>query len=303
MPPAMPAFRTPAFHRLAGQTIWIDHALPELRPFRSADQAIPLAQIPADLASLAKAAPALQADGWLADRFSAVSLWRDEYGTLMEIPEAGRFWTDSDGSIISYVSQFSGMEAGFLAEALLGPPLVLALALRDTWCLHASAVEYDHQVIAFLGESGTGKSTLAAYLSDQPGVRRVADDILPVALESRRLSALPHFPQLKLPIDQQPGPALPERLLLSVLYLLEPQATISVEPLGPGNSALLLAGHTVAARIFDRQLLSRHFTFCSRAAADIPVRRLAYPHEQAGLPGVWDALQNDLAILFDSSRN
>ena len=112
----------------------------------------------------------------------------------MEIPAAGRFWTAADGSAIHQVSQVPGSDPAFLAEALLGPPLVLALALRDTWCLHASAVEYGGRVIAFLGESGAGKSTLAAYLAGQPGVRRVADDILPVAWQDHRLYYLAAFP-------------------------------------------------------------------------------------------------------------
>ena len=147
----------PAFHRLAGQTIWIDPGLPELQPFRLANQAFPHSQIPAMLSNLAEALPAIQATGWLADNFTTVSLWPDEFGTLMEIPAAGRFWTAADGSAIHQVSQVPGSDPAFLAEALLGPPLVLALALRNTWCLHASAVEYGGRVIAFLGESGAGK--------------------------------------------------------------------------------------------------------------------------------------------------
>ena len=76
------------------------------------------------------------------------------------------------------------------------------------------------------------------------------------------------------------------------------QPAISVEALGPGDSALVLAGHTVAARIFDRQLLSRHFGFCSQAASDLPMRRLAYPRIRSEMPVVWKALKADLAVLY-----
>lgn len=45
--------------------------------------------------------------------------------------------------------------------------------------LHASAVARDDAVVAFVGESGVGKTTLASYLSTDP-TSHVADDLLPV---------------------------------------------------------------------------------------------------------------------------
>ncbi len=268
--------------------------MPELQPYRVDSQASPPPQIPDNLPSLAKNPPGLQIEGWLSDQFSTISLWWDGRGTLMEIPAVGRFWTAADGSVVCQVSQTPDADPAFFKEALLGPPLMLALALQGSWCLHASAVEYGNKVIGFLGGSGSGKSTLAAFLAGQPGVRRAADDILPVTWQDRRLSARPHFPQLKLPGDQQPGPGFPDKLPLAALYLLDEQPTISIEALGPGDSTLVLAGHTVAARLFDRQLLSRHFEFCSQVAAIIPIRRLAYPRIRSELPALWQALQDDM---------
>jgi hypothetical protein len=287
----------PACHRLAGQPIWIDPGLPELLPFRCSDPASPPPQIPTHLSSLAGQPPSLRAEGWVAEHFSTVSVWQDEQGILTEVPTIGRFWTAADGSTISMVTIFPGSSPALRAEALLGPPLVLALALNGTWCLHASAVEIGGQCYAFLGGSGAGKSTLAAFLGGQPGVRRVADDILPVGFDDRQAWALPRFPQLKLPIRQQPGAVLPERLPLAAVFLLDEQPTLSIEPLRPGNSALLLAGQTVAARLFDRQLLARHLDFCIQAAPLMAARRLAYPRRLDGLPEVWKALQSELAAL------
>jgi hypothetical protein len=290
-----PSVATPAFHHLAGQTIWIDPGLPELQPFRTSLQAFPPAQLPAELACLPDQPALIQAEGWVADQVSKVSLWWHAQGYLIEIPAVGRFWTARDGSAIARVSRAPDADPAFLAEALLGPALVLALALKGTWCLHASAIAVENRVIVFLGVSGAGKSTLAAYLSVKPGVRRVADDILPVAVQDGRSYAFPHFPQLKLAIHQQPGLSLPEKLPLAVIYLLDEKPAPSVEAIGPGNSALLLAGHSVAARLFDRQLLSRHFDFCSLAGSILAVRKLAYPRVRSELPSVWQALQADLA--------
>ena len=286
-----------AFYRLAGKTIRFDQTVADLLPFRSEAVVCPSPPIPADLLELAQGSLVIQADGWLADRISTIFLWRDETGYLLEIPSAGYFWTSIDGSAICQVSGSPKEDTTFLSEVLLGPPLVLALALQGVWCLHASAIEHEGMLIAFLGAPFAGKSTLANYLASQPGNRWVVDDILPVVSENRRLVALPHFPQLKIPADQQPGVLVPEKLPLSAIYLLDDQLRISIQKLSPINSALALVGHTVAARLFDHRLLNLHFNFCSQVVSDIPMRRLTYPHILSELPRVWQWLKDNMADL------
>ena len=51
--------------------------------------------------------------------------------------------------------------------------------------LHASAVAHDHQVLAFCGSSGRGKSTLAGRLAAH-GMTPLADDLLVIALAADR---------------------------------------------------------------------------------------------------------------------
>lgn len=71
-----------------------------------------------------------------------------------------------------------GVDEG-LAAILIGSVLSSVLALRGHTVLHASAVEADAGVIAFVGSSGTGKSTVAA-LCCAAGARLVSDDVLRV---------------------------------------------------------------------------------------------------------------------------
>lgn len=121
--------------------------------------------------------------------------------------------------------------AGLLAEMLLGPALTLALALQGTWCLHAGAVAVAGQGVAFVGESGVGKSTLAAYFDEQvPDSWRVADDVLPVTVEEDNLVAFPRYPQLGLPAQAQIGAVGPERLPIERIYLLAPSFDASKAP-------------------------------------------------------------------------
>lgn len=162
-----------------------------------------------------------------------------------------------------------------------GAALILALALQGTFCLHASAVLVGGQVLAFVGESGRGKSTLAAYLAGQLGWQLIGDDILPFADGL----VFPHFPQLKLP--KQWAINLPFSLPLGGVYLLAecPAGTPpTCELLSVAQAGRHLLRHTVASRLFGPSLLGQHFQFCLDWAAKIPVYRLTYPRQMSILP-------------------
>jgi hypothetical protein len=63
--------------------------------------------------------------------------------------------------------------------------------------LHASGINIDGGVAAFLGDKGTGKSTMAAALHAR-GHALVADDVVAVDTTGATALAYPGFPQLKL---------------------------------------------------------------------------------------------------------
>jgi hypothetical protein len=187
-----------------------------------------------------------------------------------------------------------------LSQVVLGPALILALALQGVWCLHASAVVFGDTAVIFAGESGWGKSTLARYLGEQAGWRRAADDVLPVVPVGNGLMALPHFPQLKLPSGAQPANGLPQRLPVAAVYVLdrdqkETGEAITILGLNERDAALALIRHTVAARLFGPDLLRQHMAFCAKVAGQVPVRLLRYPRQFAWLPELRDRLAADLA--------
>jgi len=176
---------------------------------------------------------------------------------------------------------------------LLGPALILALALRSIWSFHASAVRLGGQTIVFLGESGQGKSTLAAYLSTS-GWQRVADDILPVSCAADTILAWTHFPQLKLAPKEQPALNLPESLPLNKICLLTSAARESaprLEKLSTGDVVKALLSHTAGTQIFDAVLLAQHLQFAAQVAKQIPAYRLVHPHRRDTLPLVREFLE------------
>jgi len=195
----------------------------------------------------------------------------------------GRFAVAADGSVFTCQELAPEADHALVAEAALGPPLMLALALQGVFCLHASGVAGTGGVLVFLGSSGAGKSTLARQLSEAAGAgwQRVADDLLAVEVDAEGIWALPHLPQPKLTADEQPALTQPGRLPLQAVFVLEPTqaegACVAVGRLTPTEAVLALASNTVAGRLFDRHLRSRHFEACGDCARRVPVSRLVYP--------------------------
>jgi hypothetical protein len=243
-----------------------------------------------------------QGTAWLGNRWRPLTCWSGSCGYRIHAVGMGYFAIDSQGQHVQRLEGETNVLPELTIELLLGPVLTLALALHGVWCLHASAVSLNGRTIAFLGDSGAGKSTLARFGAAQASAdwRRLADDILPVRLATRGVTALPRFPQLKLPVHEQASQNYSQEIALDAVYLLEasPQATeIAWHPLNTKAATLALLSHTVAARLFDEPLLRRHLTFCAETAAALSVRRLVYPRGLDTLPAVLDALAQE--SLFD----
>jgi hypothetical protein len=288
-----------ASYRLGGQEIHFPGLLPEAAPFEiisnneeTAERAVPFV-----LSALPKSKLISRTEGWVAGAQRDLETWSAATGFLVRVAGGSDFIISPDGKEVRCASQQQGGE--ILNEAnrqiLLGPVIVLALALRGVWSLHASVAIFNDNLILFLGESGQGKSTLAAYLANNEGWRLAADDILPVSMGVESVMAWPHFPQLKLPMQAQPGPGLPEQLPIGKVCVLS-DAGVDEMPgleLLPASQAVQVwLGHTAGTRLFNPDLLSKHLVFCSRAAEQVPVRRLMYPHQWKALPQIKKLLEN-----------
>ena len=286
-------------YRLVGQEFHFPGPVPEAVPFEiskneggTAEEAVPLIPI-----SLALIKLIVRTEGWVANAQRRVEIWSASAGFLLRTEGGNDFTISQDGREIRCASQGQGGE--MLNETdrqiLLGPVLVLALTLRGSWSLHASAAIYKDALILFLGESGQGKSTLAGYLANETGWRLAADDILPVTMGTNGVTAWPGFPQLKLPVDAQPGVALPDQLPISKVCMLSnagENEMPALERLPASQAIQAYLGHTAGTRLFAPDLLGKHLAFCSQAAERVPVYRLTYPHRWDALPIVKGLLEN-----------
>ena len=293
-------------YRICGLPVVTSAPIEELSAFKATDLA-EKTSLPAKASAFkgeGKAGPIIyQGPGWFGNQWRTVTCRQIQANYALQVESVGKFFLSADGEYLAVIDKAAEVSNRLIREVAMGPALILALALHDVWCLHASAARFEGRSVAFLGESGRGKSTLAAYLEAEgaAGWQLVADDILPITQRENQIEALPHFPQLKLPQEKQPARALPEHLPLEAVYLLHPAKAVSqpVQLRQPGLSeaALSLVRHTVASRLFSKDLLRRHLDFCARAVQVLAVRELEYPQKVEGLPEIMELINHDLATL------
>jgi hypothetical protein len=286
--------------RVAGHDVVSDVPFGELAPFAAAvppDVGTPAA-IESDSGSAGRAGEVFHGPAWLCGSTREVACSITLRGYELSVAGVGEFFVALRGQQISRTSGDLDPSDPAVAETVLGPALILALALHGTFCLHASAVLSPAGALLVLGPSGTGKSTLGSYLGGASGgFTPLTDDITPVVMSSAGPEVWPHFPQFKLPADRQPAHVAPERIGLRAAYLLDFPGTdatdVSIDGLDPARGLAAMVRHTVAVRLFGRSLMA---TYLSRigAAWSVPVRRLSYPRRFEALPDVAAAITDDL---------
>ena len=114
---------------------------------------------------------------------------------VLVVPKVARYRIRG-GSRITVEPQ-PGVPRRNLRLFLLGSAFGALLHQRGLLPLHANAIEIGGKAVAFMGEPGAGKSTLAAWLHDR-GQRIIADDVCVVGFDGDKAVARPGFPRLRL---------------------------------------------------------------------------------------------------------
>lgn len=212
-----------------------------------------------------------------------------------------------------------------IRHLFLDQVLPLVLSQWGRLVLHASAVVTPEGAIAFLGESGQGKSTLSASFCRQ-GFPMLTDDCLLLEEKRGQLFGIPSYPALRLWPESVSALTASEAKLTEVahytekkwlglnsgwltcssepiplrqVYLLSsPEEVgetrrISIVPLSPQEALVALVKHAFRLNITDRARLRAEFEHLSRVAASLIVYRLTFPRDFSLLPAVREAiLQN-----------
>jgi len=236
---------------------------------------------------------------------------------LFTYPGLVDFHLTLDGRIHCLAGEDCGED--LLRHLLLNQAIPRLLAEQGALVLHASAVVGpDGRALAFTGRSGTGKSTLAAFLRDA-GWRVLADDCILLEVDSGQVRAIGAYPGLRLwpgagtPRSFRPvhegtpkrhvawpetnrGPEAP----LAGLYLLDGPGALGdkarVEPLRGAAAMMGVLRETFALDPSRPEASERAFTGLGTVLeAGLPVGRLVVP------PGL-ERLEEVLGVLEGAAR-
>lgn len=114
---------------------------------------------------------------------------------LLTIPNTGKVFITNGNNII--LEKYDGASWDDIRVFLLSSGMGALLHQRGLLPMHASTIEWNNQGVMFMGNSGVGKSTLAAACAKQ-GAAVLADDISLVDTSGRQPQVIPAFPQVKL---------------------------------------------------------------------------------------------------------
>ena len=234
-----------------------------------------------------------------------------------EVEGVGSYVFRSGNEII--VEPAPGVEESILRTTLLGPAMAVLLRQRGFAVLHASGVVSNGCAIAFLGQPGWGKSTLAEVFYAR-GYGVITDDVLAVRIDESYVQVVPGYPSIKLFPDTSaflgceasathrvhsqtekrahcvalgfPQGPLP----LQRMYVLAGGERNEIEPLQPREVFLELVRNARAVNFLrDRDSLNAHLQQCVRLAKEVPTSRLRRRRVLSDIPDLVELIQEDLA--------
>jgi len=242
-------------------------------------------------------------------RLRMTSVWcRDREGeNLIQIDVEGRpvCLVDLNGRHI-FVLNDEPFDATLNLEVITGPALISLLADVGVYCLHAGAVrlrlaEFEcnepcYANVAFIAESGVGKSTLSRHSG--PDWCQLSDDILPIEIADE-VRLFNDFPQLKLPNSKPVNVSLSESLVLDFIIVLDEEnaSEFKIERLSSAKALIMLIRHTVASRAFNHQKMIEQMAVMREVVERVPVFSVAYPRVLSELPDLRKVIADRLVSV------
>ncbi len=239
-------------------------------------------------------------------------------GYLLRFPELADFEVSADGKeVVAYPANDD--DDATVEHLYINQMVPLALSRQGRPTFHASVVTVPGGVIAFLGKSGMGKSTLAASFALN-GSSFLSDDALLIEETDLGCQVQPSHPSIRLwedsvaqLVDESSSTSIPisystkARLLAgdALTFSPEPQqllaayelqsddaTKIEISPLSGLDRHMAWVQNSFLLDIEDSDLLKQHFDWTHRISSAIPTFALDYPRDYGILPEVRDAIQN-----------
>lgn len=246
---------------------------------------------------------------------SEKSFWGTDEEAYRSFAGVASFLIKSGREII--VDLASNVDDKSVRPYILGSALGILMHQRGLLVLHGSAVSVGGHAVAFLGRSGSGKSTMAAALSIRYPL--VTDDIAAVKGDMDPPLVYPAFPQIKLCPDAAQSLGYDPSRLLSIssdedkltaqmengfsqhplplrrVYILEDGISNEIQEINRQDAMMALVNNTYTLRYLKAQVkVSLHFQQCANVVKYVPVRRLIRPRDLKALPKIVRILEEDL---------
>ncbi len=239
----------------------------------------------------------------------------DEY--LYIFPQSATFHISQGNQISCFSDPDSSMQ--MLRHLLLNQIIPRYLATNGRLVLHAGAVTLENgQSVAFLGNSGFGKSTLVSSFH-RHGAQLINDDCILLECDENGVTAIgglvgirlfpdsvhavfnessgftnytPYTDKQQLFLKEQAGQGVPEPGLLDALFLLndpgaEPAEAVSIEPVSGNEAMMAMIYSAFSLDPSERKVMVGNFMHVGQAINDkLAVFKLHYPRHHEQLPQV-----------------
>jgi hypothetical protein len=303
-------------YELSGLRVESDFPLTAL-PGEAAGGAAPALRV-----RLSEAASPPPASGWMLeqaiDGVPWLSVARAPSGYLLRIHGFADFSLDTGRAELTCTPE-EGCPLEILEQLFIDQVFPRILHVSGRFSFHASSVALaEGGVIAFLGNAGLGKSTLASSLACTPLATLFSDDCLALTPTASIVLAHPSYPSSRLwPPSAEalfrdrgelpfasprtskrrialPAERAPQRLCR--LYLLEPGAgPPTITRLRRRDAIAALLPHLYRLDFEDRARLTEEMSVLTQVVTHAVVARLAYRRDFAELPAVHALIRADTA--------
>lgn len=262
---------------------------------------------------------------WVFDGVPLLSILRTPAGIVVRYIDGEVYLFESD-AITVYSAE--GGRYALMQSRLLSIVMSYWLELRGVTMLHASAAKVGPGAVAFVADSGTGKSTMAAHLTAS-GAELLADDLLACGASGTGVTVWPSFPSLRLWPHQaqhffgstdgmEVATPLETKLRLDVgpggygrfcadaqpllgIYVLkrveDAESDVEIVPIGTAAEKVRsLAQHSFVRRLVSASGMSAtRFGVLAGLVERVPVYHLVYRSGLDNLSAVYDALHEQAA--------
>lgn len=231
--------------------------------------------------------------------------------------DIGKFKISNGNEII--IDPYKNVNEVVLRSFILGTVMASLLYQRGLFVIHSSAVNLNDTVIAFLGNKGYGKSTIAMTFYKE-GYPIIADDYIAVNPENEVPLVYPGFPSLRLSyksrkhgnfslkrvyykeyeIDKLHVPtdnnfSLKE-ISLKKLYILKRGETLRITSLKTQEAVMKLIENTFEMTLFKKSDFVENLNHCVSSLKHIDISLLEIPESLDEMYKVVELVKNDLGL-------